>query len=1688
MAHRFSPSGATLKGEAVVAVGPVMRTANILWDADAEEPSAGDPPAALAQNNAQVDHSSPSFSSTATSTAAQTGAATAAGNGRKDASAKDAEQHVQIVIVKANAENEAPATQRPPPLDARQTYPSAPLLRPVAATAFPEAAPAWHASSLTPLSSSSGGGGGTSENRESFTADEVVDVGYKSGAAVRTSVIADALRFHFLSGHNAMCVVAGTPRCAALTEDAVATTVQRVYEQSAAMGSGFVNELSLTAHSLFADGTQTNLLPTTSATTTSATTAAKTSSGDAVQYRTEIRIGTNPVMGTCVVNDPPVQMQSSEDAAYLSRALVQNARQLRSDPFSDPNALVHVTLLLRQVRATQHPMSTLELPLSTPHSARVTSHTTGSDAGRTKDAASNNTHAESAASRHVYLSSLHVLFVGHNYHLLQRLLTHQPAHVFPLYRQAFGGHCCSAVLSFVDRRDDLTYSKTTLEFSQYMRGFVNQPPRSGSVQRFLDATALAAKAELDRDIVSLDKMRRDAMLLLADPKTVEPCFYAVTPCTEVPQKPYLNARRVVLLPPTATMTSVEAAATAAGGGAVRGSRQIVNERNRGGAAWEKGGSSSGGAQLPSAVSSSYSGKEIQIQMPSFVRRRERPTRAPPSATQTTTNATNAVDAPTVPTVPPPPPPVVPHTQQQQQQQQHSSLSTDQGSLNTFSVHSKDAQIRSDRHRRRSPVADITSSSSALQHTTGLNGSEGPLSTTSGYGESVKTNVFVLPGGVMGDHKTNSSNGNALLPLCVVDNRTLVLKGSAATPAVADASFEVDEVQEGDYDASSRGYALLNSFSALQGIYTTFVENESNVALLCTHCGGGDHRGSNTPLRSFQRLPVWEVLESIMTAVSQAQMKQESPSQFTMFGSLLRGTTIVCDLAEVGSPPEDRRVDGEEALVGASPLFGAILFETRGVDLFDVAEVQPVLHSMLQYADDAAADDPEVYIVMTAVRKTTRALDPQDAPDHIPEYQYDANFSSCTVVVTRNTTAMFENALAELNAVVEPQQPVYPFGLLSEAVGGACQTVHLVTLETAQTSHAVVSQVLRTQQTLAQVQNEALRSSSVSSYVQSCLGTARTIYLALESAKQQREQQREEQAPVVTPEEEQQLLLHAARLEALAEQHVEYLITAHTTGFVIYQAHTIEDLQTLFFTSFRYSNASSGRLRKLRAGSCGALTLESPLNGKQNHQQQQQQSAHPLASSLASVEAVVDISDDLPASAKNRDGAVVNAAARQPVSAAALTRDAGIIAHTMLLLLSEEGTARSPERRSTADAGGARGTSTCKVTTSATNEVTVNYGAMESVYAFDDILRLTRDDTPSSKTRVSPTHNFATFSASPLLHDAVAGCLAGYNAAMVFQETLPAQESGVAEALVQHVCRNAMSSCPPEAAFFLSAAYLDEESALDLLDRSAVRSAVHQQEEGAQNRSNGGHARGVRGGSPLLLGKSPLTGVCVANAALTPVHSSRDVAEALAMAFHHDKALSAAGAPPHLLAVSLWQKLYVSAEQDVCVSSLLLLLTRGGPQVLQAAVARPAGDATAQLLMYALRGACYTICGCAITDTEPQVHSPNAASTFGTAMDFYQNNLNAYTGKQLRYNSVADALKSHRNELARVQARVDALKARTRAGGGADAATPQEKRDADAAEFAMQHLRRMIYDEETLLLEKTDALTTVPPFYVAGVHH
>ncbi|KPA76922.1 hypothetical protein ABB37_07302 [Leptomonas pyrrhocoris] len=1579
LASVTSPSGALLKGEDVTPAPPVMRRATIRWDDESDGESS---PSALA------------------------GVSKAA----EDPHEGEEEHHVQIVIVKANTEGELAAV-RPPPLDARSTYANTPVLPPLVPPPFPHSLESSRSAWLASLSNNS-----HADPRDNFMADEVLDVNYASGGAVHNSLIADALRIHFLSGHSATLIIANTPQCTALAEDAVSTMVQTVYQQSELMGSDFRNELSICAHALDLDGGLYDLLPTTAD----------------PQEKSEVRLGTNPVMGTRIVNTAPVNMWSMDEATFLSRALIQNARHLRADPYTDPNALLHVTVLLRQTRAPRQPEDDLEA------------------------------HAEmSAFGMHVYLSSLHLLWVGHNFAVAHHLLHDKPAALWPLYRQAFGGGpCCTAVMSFVDCNDDLTYSKSTLEFSQYMRGFVNRPPRSGSVQKFLSSTAQVASEELDRNILSLERMRRDAMALLQEP-AAEPCLYAVALCNGLNQQPHVGAYRVVLIPSNAPTPKKQD-----GGSSSSSSENNIGNGNSG-VAHRRRSTVSPQEWVQSTSSSGFNGTEVQIQMPSFLKRRERSvdkgtplSLAPlPEVSQTQLPAVQPA-AHAARTSSPPPSSVRP---------------PDSSTLNT---HSRDTRVRSDRLRDQTLSLDPASStdlqtpqhqqhqSPSISRTSHHN--EEPVSSTSSYGEYIKTNVLVVPGelGSHGHAVSSSSSLSPRLPLAIVDPHTLVLTAPTARRSSNNTGearhFVVDEVREAQYDPRTNSYQLLHNFEDLRGVHRAFAEEEVNVALLCTHCSAA--------VRPFQQLPLWEVVEAIMASVANTQMQLPSPSQFTVFGSVLKGEMIVRDLAEVGSQAADRPVDGQEALVGASPLFGAILYQTRGVDLFDVAEVQPVLRSMLAYADAEAGADPDVYLVLTAVRKTTCKLTPAEAPDNRPEFTWDAGFSSCTVVVTRNSMDLFTKAVAEVNGAVGLNEAVYPFGLLSEVIGGSCKSVHLLTVETSNTAPALATSMLEAQHMLGRVQNEALRSSRISVYVTACLTASRAIHAVLDNLKEHAVAGVDEAPRDITPEDESTALACAEKLEAFAEQHLEYLHNADVRGFVIYPTRTVEDMQSLFFTSARYSANSSGCLPQLQA------TYSSAVITSSNQHKTSILSSHPpppppQQSQQPPPQQGAATADSATASAKNTTNRGAGAVSvPQSVSAVALGRDSGIVAHTLLLLLHSNSDKNETDKSKKQPQQLRR---TCHLSTSPTNEVTVNYGSTESVYAFDGIVSLALADTAA---RVSPTSNYAALRGSSQLQDAVAGCLAGYNAAMIFQETTHAQAKGVCESVCQHVCRSAVASCPREASFFLSVGYLDEHSAVDLLSTSAIHAAVH-------NPS-------VEGRSAPLLGKSPLIGVFLANAEPTPVRTSREMSESLTAAFRGDDAITAAGAPPHFLVISLWQKLYVSAEHDVSLSSMLVILTRGGPKVLQTSLAGVAKGAIAQLLLYALRGPCYTICGCGITDAEPQAatsQNPSDAD-FEPAMDFYQNNRNAYTGKALRYNSVNDALKSHRRELARVLEKADADRQKAQKAGGVEKLSAQDKKDRVATESAIRQLQRMIADEVELLNERMDALHHAPPFYTTSVIH
>lgn len=1662
---------------------PVMKAASIAWDTTDDDDDPGSPPAL-----AYISHPAAAVS-------------------------PEAQHHVQVVIVKA-ASTTPPAAVRPPPCDARHSPSETPTLCPLMPPATPRASTCLYPDHAATLR---GTGGRADALRDSFTADEVLEVAYESGSAVSKSVIADSLRIHFLSGHNTMLTVANTPQCTTLAEDAVSTMIMAVAQQSEVMGADFVNELSLTAHALYQDGHVCNLLP--------------TSTGP--QLRVPIRVGANPIMGTCVVNNAPVNMWSVPEAAFLSRALIQNARYLRADPYVDPNVLVHVTVLLRQTRKGH--------PQDTPPDG-----TEGDDEEGEEVEGGRRVTLVDDGGMYVYLSSMQILWVGHNFPVVHHILTDQPTSMWPLYRQAYGGQCCTGVMAFVDRNDDLAFSKDTLEFSSYMRGFVNRPPRSGSVQKFLASTERAANEELDRNILSLEKMRRDAMRLLRDPGA-EPCMYAVTPRNELSQQPYVGAYRVVLVPPPPVGAAVQPPPKA----------RALPTNATGSSDWSSTTSKVSSddpppkpgrfpspalprpqqqpqlppqpqpqpqpqpppqlqlqtphqdSQLtPSAASSltkTSSMSEVTIAMPAFLRvqegtapsaappppARSRDAASPPPAVQARQPVRHLPHPPSPPAAvaraSPAEPPHGLHPQPSPPQQPGMCKTQSNASTARSSSHAEDGRVRPGRLRDRN-AASHTANSAALEEAT---------SSILSYGECIKAGVLVYENDLSAYVSATRSpvahkqRGEPALPLFLVDGHEVqLLEESRASPQhrrgdSAVCSFEVDEAREATFYPSTRGIELLRTFACLQDVRDSFVEAQNSVAVLATHCAADP--------RPFQLMPVWEVLERIMLDVTSAHLQLTTPSQFTVFGSTLKNTTIVRDLAEVGSPEASRHVDGAEALVGASPLFGSILYETRGVDLFSPAEVQPVLRSMLRYADEAVPEDPDVYVVLTLVRKTTRPLPPAEAPGQHPEYRWDASFSSCTIVCTRNSTDLYESAVAEMNTAERPPAPRYPFGLLSEVIGGSCKTVSLVSVERVGTPAAVVRRVLEGQGLLRQVQNEALRSNRVSSYVRACTTAAETLQELLRGSRLA-VMKGDRSQPPLSREDEEGMMAQASKLDALAQQHAEYLVHADIRGFVIYPTPNMEDIQTLFFTSSRYSTMSSEALKQLHAAqsvSSGPQPPPPPSAAQSlpaPPQQHQPQPPHtpPRQLDISRDAPDVDITQNptelceeevampsLNGSAQQRASAAASASSVQPpVSAVALSRDSGIVAHSLLLLVRNAPGAASSGAAAAAEAG------TCPVSVSRTNELTVDFGAQPCVYAFDDVVTLRPDAAHGS---VSLRPNGKPLAGSLLLHSAVAGLLAGYNATVVLQETQAAQAQGACAAMCQHVLRSAVARCPAEAAFFISAAFLDASSSVDLLSSEAVAAAV----------AGAGRGRGVP-----VLGKSPLTGTFLASAKLRGVSTSGDVGDAVTRAFEADDAIAAAaGSAPHFLVLSLWQKLYIDAENDVCLSSLLLVLTRGSPAVLQEALSLASTEPLAQVLRYALRGPCYSVCGVSMTDAEPQVGAAAAghrttetaaARQLQPALNFYQNSLNAYTGKALHYNSVTDALKSHRRELVKTQALLQTIDKRLEEGGEA-ALTEQEARDRETMVFAARHLQRMIADEEALLASGGAKVKEVPPFYTVRAH-
>ncbi|KAK7200695.1 hypothetical protein NESM_000126800 [Novymonas esmeraldas] len=1496
----------------VTSGAPVMRAATIAWDTTSEDDPG--PP-----------------SSAALSCAGE--------------AAEEAEHHVQIVIVKATSVT-TPVAVRPPPIHPCRPLADTPTLCPLAA-APSSPLEARRFALRSPWRGDAAGG----RPPPAFNADEVVEVAYESGSAIANSRVMDSLRVHFLSGHNTMATVVNTPQSTALAEDAVATMITAVYQQSEAMGLDFANELAVCAHALHRDGRAVSLLPT----------AAEPGGAAAV------RVGANPMMGARVVNSSPVNMWSLQEATFLGRAVVQNARHLRSDPLVEPNAVVHITLLLRQTRR-----------------ASAAAATAGSG---------------SVGGMDVYLASMQLLWVGHNHHVVHHLLTDQSATTWPLYRQAFGGQCFTAVMALVDHRDDLAYSTNTLEFTEYMRGFVNRPPRSGSVQKFVASTEQAAHAENIYDALSLKTMRHDAMRLLHDP-SAEPCMYAVAPRDDLNQQPHIGAYRVVLVPPPPPTPpnprTVAAAPTVAAAAAAR---------------------TSGGGDFTGASSTS----EVIVAMPSFVRTQRRndgPQQQPPQQQPPQQQP---------PQQQPPqqqPPQQQPPQQQPPQQQppapsplhapQQSPALQDFPSTSTLQSCSPadDARTRPGRLRDR---GSIGSHASHATH----NVPNDVASSAGSYGEKVKTSVLLIPDIDPRDMRDGgTATSSPPLQLTVSGGRELVLRMPPPTQGPdsgATQSYEVDEVVTATYNHSAGGYDLLRTVACLRDAHDTFVHGQSSAAVLATHC-------SATP-RSFLTMPVWEVLESVMAAVTSAHAALPTPSQFTLFGSLLRRRVIVRDLAEVGASDSERAVDGGDALVGASPLFGSILYETRGVDLSAPSEVQPVLHSMLRYADEAAQDDPDVYVVVTAVRKTTTALPPHAAPGQRPEFKWDAVLSSCTVVCTRNSSDLYRCAVSEMSAVDGPATQTYPFGLLSEVVGGSCKSVCLVSVEQASApAAAVVHRVLEGQELLGRVQNEPRRSHRVSTYVQACMTAAQTLRDTL-AATARGGRHRQNASKV----EEELMLAQAGKLDALAQQHAEYLVNTSVRGFVIYPTPHMEDLQQLFFTSSRYSTMSSEALKYVqgtRAASGGAPTpLATPPR----------EARHGTPRTKSSVATIPSVHNDR-------------------LSAVAPSRDSGIVAHTLLLLVHNK-----PR--------GAEAGRVCPLSTSRTHELSIAFGGKPSVFAFDSSVHL---DPGLPRGPVAEPPNRASLSSSRVLHSAVTGCLAGYNSAVVLQETLQAQRQGACAALCEHLLRSAVLSCPAESAFFISAAALDATSSVDLLRPAAGRSAA-------------------------VLGKSPLTGTFIASAELHHVRDPRAVSNLLAEAFRADDAVTAAdgAAAAHFMVVSLWQKMYVSPENDVCLSSLLLLLTRGAPSILEQALSLTSAKALPQLLQYALRGPCYTVCGVSMTDSEPLPSTSRdaAAPDLLSALNFYQHSLNAYTGKPLRYNSVTDALKSHRKELERTQAHLHAMEQRAQAGGGGGdhALSAADQRDREMMMNAVRHLQRMIADEQTLLHEGGANVSAVPPFYTVRSH-
>lgn len=1573
LAETLAMDGNTVIVERVQANRPQMRSAAIKWDSEAEEsplplPVPSSPPHQLPETASDLD----------------------AKNVSLDEVPSDA--HMQVVIIKAKKSTEA-VSERPPPLDPRTIYRTVPILYPVLPNRQQRKRRKGSSCFTAKRSKTKPVG--------EITADEVVEVDFSSGRAAADSITVDLVRMHFLSGHNTMLTVANTAQCTTLAEDAVSTMISSVYHQAEQMKPSFISDISISAYAVRSDGCVVNLLPT---------------SYETQQWET-IRIGTNPMLGALIVNRSPVSMWSPEEALFLSRALIQNARHLRVDPYADPETVVHVTLLLRQNRVPQVDESQHKL-------ATNYKDASGAKGKIESQTAPSNTQAKQQpkqlqpSSMHVYLSSMHIVWVGNNLDIMHQLLTQRPSNLWPLYRQPYGGQCRTAVISFVDREDDLQDSKEIVEFSQFMRSFKNLPPRSGSVLRFLKSTAETVD-HLTESVAVLKRMRRDASKLLTDP-TAEPDIYAINSCDRLNHLPQIGAYRVIIVSAETALPQHSSCRRPSAPPArqenltpapppTRPHRKPLDTL----------------AVSPQSRSLSRSASritEVVIPLPSFLRLREAAKSNPATVLDNSLRSSLMHQRAF-------PPRIV----------SHDSLSYPCSSRLSFES--------SPRVPPATAPSTVATPAGAPQDF--ADASEGQSSSTFlGGGELIKTGclIFTRPASSPAQLEQEEairgvSSSEVVLRLPPVLSSSSRMKGRAHSSVKGGRSkkngrhhaveqrFELDEVVVVPDSNATHCHDLLHGFAIVRDIYTAFVHEQLSVAVMATHCSGD--------LLPFAHHPIWATLERIMIAVTEDHARTDAPSQFTVFGSLLKGNRIVRDLAEAGCAETDEHpVDGAEALVGASPLFGSILYQTRGIDLFDASEVEPVLSTMLRYADDAAGGDMEAYVVVTAVQKVTMRLASDAAGP--TEQHWDANFSSCTFICTRNTMQLYSAAVEEMDATEFAVETSFPFGLLSEIVGGYCKSVSLLTIDRDDVSLRVVKDAMEAQQVLGQVQNELPRSGLVGTYVKSCLSAADALRQSCSS-------------PSNPTDEDVVVLLQASKLESLAQQHADYLTNPNIRGFIIYPTPTREDIQTLFYSSTRFSNSSSG------AGALSQLQLQP--------------------------QPTVQTPDgERPAPVVDETQRPRNSTRHHFTSAAPLSRDSGFVAHSLLLLLREP--------RSSPPAAPRNGYSVSVVSR---GEVQVSYTGPTQrcsvAFAFDDIVEMSMANCtarPSGSRAAHPSSgaalkrdapslassglNSESLSSSQLLHWATAGYVVGYNSAVVMQETLAAQQGQGCERMIHHTLQCCMSSSPDEAAFFLSASYLDFDSAVDLTNAAAVKRAS---------------ARGstVESRSVPQVGQSPLTGIFLSSSKLHHISGKSEMTAALNSAFDADAAITAAGAPPHFLVLSFWQKLFVASENDVCISSFLFIITRGGPGIMAEALARSSMAPCGQLLHYALRGSCYTISGCSMTDAErrPPGVASNNPNELLNSLSFYQNSLNACTGRPLKYNSVSDAVKQHQSDMEKAMKSLDKLKSKA-SSRGEDKLTDADRRSRVAMKLLVHQLNQMIKDEEKLIRHGMHNLSAVPPFY------